>query len=455
MNILRSSRNIEQYHSLSWNWSILVLVAGLLLTDVAVGEDKAVRFTAGTPGSAQYSPLTPGQLEQLVGPIALYPDDLIGIILPATTNPIQVVQAVRFLDEHETDPDLTPDDTWDESILALLNYPEVLRMMDENLDWTVKLGEAVIGQQDQLMDAIQQFRRRANDAGNLRSDDKQTVAKEGDTIEIRPADPEVIYVPSYEPDQVIVRHYVPLYDYSPIGYPVYYYPYAPDYSFSSGFFWGVTTAFIVNWNSHYIHAYGSNNFQHPYYRSNYYTNRFLFPNRSINRNRNRNRSDWRTSGYTRRSGYDRDHRTVTVGSLPQLQNRQIRQSVSTKKSTGKLSLSTKRATRRYGTTPGGRDVHRNQHQQYYGTVRRAGSFNNRTSTAWAQRRYSINQQNRNFTPRVLPHTSTTEKTPAYRTRSGDNHNSSTQSGSSRHSNNDSRSTSTRLWLRTNNGVRPR
>jgi len=295
---------------------MLVLVAGLMMADAAVADDKVVKFSAGSSASEHNSPLTPGQLEDLAGPIALYPDDLIGIILPASTNPLQVVQAQRFLEQHATDADLKPDPEWNESIVALLNYPEVLRLMDSNLDWTIKLGQAVISQDDQLMDAIQRFRRHANAAGNLNSDDKQLVVRQGDTIEIRPTNPEVIYVPSYEPDQVIVRHFAPLYDYSPIGYPVYYYPYAPDYQFSTGLFWGVTTAFLINWNTHYIYSYRSNNFRHPYYGSNYYGNRFLY-------------GDWRNGRSAYRDGRRRSDQTWRQGgrqddtvtrSLPQRQS---------------------------------------------------------------------------------------------------------------------------------------
>ena len=457
MNILRNSRKLERNHLLSRYWSILVLIAGLLLSDTVVGEEKAARFTAGTQSSVQNSPLSPSQLEELVGPIALYPDDLIGIIMPASRKPIQVVQAVRFLDEHETDPDLTPDDTWDESIIALLNYPEVLRMMDGNLDWTVKLGQAVINQQDQVMDAIQQFRRRANAAGNLKSDDKQVVTREGDTIEIRPADPEVIYVPSYEPDQVIVSHYGPMYDYYPVGYPVYYYPYAPDYTFSSGFFWGLTTAFIVNWNTHYIHAYRSNNYRHPYYRSNYYTNRFLYPDRSLNRLRNRN--DLRSTGYARRSGYDYGHRTVTIGSLPQIrqsrqirqfgnsnQSRQIRQFGSNNQPT-RSSVSTNQNSRRNASTSGRSDGYRNRYHRHPSTAGRAEGNNNHASSTRTQRRSSTYQRNRNTNPRALPHTSTAANSQVQRQSSSNNNNSSQQSGFSRHRNNESGNTTTRFQLR--------
>lgn len=304
------------YNKFDRNWllsrsgSVLVLIAGLMMTDAALADDKVVKFLAGSSASENNTTLTPVQLEDLAGPIALYPDDLIGIILPASTNPVQVVQAERFLERYATDPNLKPDPEWDDSIIALLNYPEVVRLMDSNLDWTVKLGQAVIIQENQLMDAIQRFRRRANAAGNLNSDDKQLVLKQGNTIEIKPANPEVIYVPSYEPDQVIVRNYAPFFNYSSIGYPVYYYPYAPDYRFSTGIFWGVTTAFLINWNTHYIRSYRSNNFRHPYYGSNYYANHFLYGD--WRNRRSAYRDGRKSSNQSWGQGYDHGRRTANV-----------------------------------------------------------------------------------------------------------------------------------------------
>src|SRR5437773_1784923 len=84
------------------------------------------------------------ELDTLVGAIALYPDDLVAIVLPATTNPLQLVQADRFLDKRKTDPKLPIDDKWDDSVKALVNYPDVVKMMSGDLDWTSALGEAVV-----------------------------------------------------------------------------------------------------------------------------------------------------------------------------------------------------------------------------------------------------------------------------------------------------------------------
>jgi hypothetical protein len=85
-------------------------------------------------------------LEELVGRVALYPDELIAIVLPASTYPLQIVQAARYLEAHESDPTLEPSAEWDDSIIALLNYPEAIELLNTDLDWTWQLGEAVINQ---------------------------------------------------------------------------------------------------------------------------------------------------------------------------------------------------------------------------------------------------------------------------------------------------------------------
>jgi hypothetical protein len=165
-------------------------------------------------------------LSNLVGPIALYPDDLVSIILPASTNPLQIVQADRFLEKRKADPKAPIDERWDDAVKALLNYPEVVKNMSADLDWTSALGEAVVADQGAVLDAVQSFRRKAQAAGNLKSDGKQVVANQQEIITIVPANPEVIYVPQYNPSTVVVGGY-PYWGYYPSPYPVYYYPYAP------------------------------------------------------------------------------------------------------------------------------------------------------------------------------------------------------------------------------------
>ncbi len=218
--------------------------------------------------------LTVAELEEIVGPVALYPDDLLAIVLPASTYPLQVVQAARFLERLESDSSLKPDEEWDESITALLNYPEVVDLMNEDIDWTWRLGEAVVAQQVDVIAAIESFRDKAYAAGNLKSDDRQTVSNEDGVIEIVPVEEDVIYVPYYEPERVVVYQSRPVYHYYPRAYPVYYYPYPYGHSFTSGYFWGVTTAFSIGWLTDHLHVYHHSYWGHPYYGHNYHNHHY-------------------------------------------------------------------------------------------------------------------------------------------------------------------------------------
>ena len=198
-------------------------------------------------------PMATEELEKLVAPIALYPDDLVAIILPAATNPLQLVQADRFLDKRKTDPKLPVDDKWDDSVKALLNYPDVVKTMSGDLDWTAALGEAVVADQGAVLEAIQVFRRKTQAVGNLKSDDKQVIVVEKEVIKIVPANPEVIYVPQYNPTTVVVAGGYP-WGYWPTPYPVYYYPYPPGAAFATGLIWGAAIGAAWNgghWNTNW------------------------------------------------------------------------------------------------------------------------------------------------------------------------------------------------------------
>jgi hypothetical protein len=132
------------------------------------------------------------------------------------------------------------------------------------------LGAAVLNQREDVLDAIQRFRDRAYDAGNLRSDERQTVTRADRTIAIKPADPKVIYVPYYDPEYVVVYQPVPVYHYYPHRYPVYYYPYPANYVFDTGFFWGVRSWFSIGWHTHFLHVYDYGFYSHPYFGWRYY-----------------------------------------------------------------------------------------------------------------------------------------------------------------------------------------
>ena len=155
------------------------LLSGALLL-LCLAAALSARANVGATGEvvdvAPVELLTKGELQELVGPIALYPDDLLAIVLPAATYPLQVVLAARYLEEREADPGLKPDPDWDASIVALLNYPEVLALLDRELNWTWRLGEAVLLQQQDVIAAVGEFREQAADAGNLQSDEKQNVS---------------------------------------------------------------------------------------------------------------------------------------------------------------------------------------------------------------------------------------------------------------------------------------
>ena len=219
----------------------------------------AVAYAQAPAASGGVAPATdPAQLDQLVGPIALYPDDLVGIILPGSTYPVEIVQADRFLDKRKNDKNLKLNDAWHDSVKSLLNYPDVVKKMSTDLDWTTALGEAVVADQGGVLEAIQRFRRRVQAAGNLKSDDKQTVVVEKEVIQVVQANPEVIYVPQYNPSTIVVAGGYPSYGYYPAPYPVYYYPYPPGAAFATGLIWGA--AITAAWNGgHYATHYGGGN----------------------------------------------------------------------------------------------------------------------------------------------------------------------------------------------------
>jgi len=244
MNGFRTQAAADRRSPSHW----LELLKGIFLLVFAV--NAVAQAPAATGGAA---PAPSGEeLAKLVGPIALYPDDLVGIILPASTNPLQLVQADRYLDKRKADPKLPIDDKWDDSVKSLLNYPDVVKTMSADLDWTSALGEAVVTDQGAVLDAIQAFRRKAQAAGNLKSDAKQVVVVEKEIVTIAPADPQVIYVPQYNPSTVVV-YGAPAWGYYPTPYPSYYYPYAPGAALAAGVVWGA--AIGAAWSGNH---YGAN-----------------------------------------------------------------------------------------------------------------------------------------------------------------------------------------------------
>jgi hypothetical protein len=182
------------------------LCAALSLAIAACAQDP-VAYDSGeyyeTP-AAQPAPLPSSELEQLVAPIALYPDALVAQVLAAATYPDEIAAAASWMQQSsalkgQQLADAVNAQSWDPSVKALAQFPSVLTNMNQNLSWTSALGEAYMNQPAQVMDAVQVLRRRAQAAGNLSSTTQQSVTTQGQTIMIQPANPAVVYVPAYDP----------------------------------------------------------------------------------------------------------------------------------------------------------------------------------------------------------------------------------------------------------------
>jgi hypothetical protein len=200
------------------------------------------------PATSTYTPQSPEQLQQLVAPIALYPDSLVGAILPAATFPEQIVEADRWV---QANPGLAADDLaravnqqpWDASVKALTAFPAVLGNMDQNLSWTSSLGEAYYNQPQDVMAAVQVLRRSAEAAGTLQGTPEQDVTTEGSDIDIEPTDPDVVYVPEYDPWAVYgiaIEAWPGWYDYPGVWYggPYLSFGIGSPIGFYRGYSWG-------------------------------------------------------------------------------------------------------------------------------------------------------------------------------------------------------------------------
>jgi hypothetical protein len=184
--------------------SALVISCALLLA-TAQGELSAAQADQSTSQSANQSPpQTPEQLRQLVAPIALYPDALIAQVLAASTYPSEIVEADRWMQSHSNLKDKKLADevdkqNWDPSVKALTQFPSVLENMDKNLSWTSSLGDAYANHPQDVTDAVQTLRQQARKAGHLNSNEQEKVTTRGNTVIIEPANPQVVYVPAYDP----------------------------------------------------------------------------------------------------------------------------------------------------------------------------------------------------------------------------------------------------------------
>lgn len=253
-------------------------------------------------------PFKPEELDQILAPIALYPDALLSQVLMAATYPLEVVEAARW---SKANPSLkgdaavaaVKDKNWDVSVMSLTAFPQVLVQLDDHLDWTQKLGDAMIGQEQDVADSIQRLRAKAADAGNLKSGKEQTVAFQGSgddrMIVIEQADPNVIYVPAYNPSWAYGSWPYP-------AYPPVYYPPPPGYGYGAalvgGFLFGAgilaTGALFGGWNWGRGNSYVNVN-----------VNRAVSINNNFDRNRFTNNNRWQHDPGHRRGVAYRDPAT--------------------------------------------------------------------------------------------------------------------------------------------------
>ena len=259
--------------------SCVLAVASSLVLMICASASGQGTTPAAAPAAAPAASAAPAakpfkqeELASLVAPIALYPDQVIAQILMASTYPLEVVEAYRWVQANaklkgEALATEAKKQSWDVSVQGLTALPDVLKMMDEKLDWTQKLGDAVLAQQADVLAMVQTLRQKAKDAGNLKSDEHQTVKVEPaaaatpaaagaaatpatttstTTIVIQPTDPEVVYVPTYSPTVVYGSWMYPAYP------PYYYYP--PSYYPGAAFMWGVGVGISIGiwgnvWNN--------------------------------------------------------------------------------------------------------------------------------------------------------------------------------------------------------------
>jgi hypothetical protein len=222
--------------------SILILLLVLCMASWAFAQDE------GTQKKFKQE-----ELDQMLAPIALYPDDLLTQVLMASTYPLEIVQAARWVSTKENKAlkgdQLTAaleKQDWDPSVKSLVNSPEVLTMMNEKLDWTIKLGDAFLASEKDVMDTIQKLRLKAKEAGNLKSNDQQKVLVQENVIVIEPTNPTYVYVATYDPMVVYGTWWYTGY------YPYYYYPY---YGYGGGFWLGAAWGYAwghANWNGAHV-----------------------------------------------------------------------------------------------------------------------------------------------------------------------------------------------------------
>ena len=257
---------------MSWCQSMRVVLVAVLTVAIMPGDTVTASFSLSTipKSSEQASQIQPDQLDSLVAPIALYPDPLLAQTLAASTYPLEIIQLQQWLARNpglkdKALADAVAKQPWDPSIQALAGLPDLVKRLADDIQWTTDLGNAFLAQQSDVMDAVQRMRKKAQDKGNLKSGEQQKVEtkviENKSVIVIEQADPQVIYVPSYDP---VVVWGAPLYPYPPIYYPTGYYAAGLAISFGFGMmmgaFWSGGWGWGCGWSNNNININNNNNF---------------------------------------------------------------------------------------------------------------------------------------------------------------------------------------------------
>jgi len=188
--------------------TITLCLLSCLIANVTLAARAATRLgnTSNVPGAmVPEGGLSAEQMDNLLAPIALYPDPLLAQVLPASTFVDQIDQAARWLRSNNNNPAKIDSQNWDVSVKSVGHYPQVVYMMSDKLDWTTALGQAYVNQSTDVLTSVQRLRARAKAAGYLVTTPQQTVIVEKEVIKVVPAQPQVIYVPTYNPQVVYVQ----------------------------------------------------------------------------------------------------------------------------------------------------------------------------------------------------------------------------------------------------------
>src|ERR1700745_2833921 len=209
----------------------VIVIVGLALSSTAFAQQAQSQEMTTTTNDQQTTTLAPQELDSLVAPIALYPDPLLAQTLAASTYPLEVIQLQQWMNNNKNLQgkalaDAAAKQPWDPSVQSLVEFPDVVQRMADNIQWTTDLGNAFLAQQSDVMDAVQRMRTKAQGTGNLTANGEKKVERQSgeggqQAIAIEQANPDVVYVPSYDP-QMVYGAPPPAYPYYPYSYPGYY-----------------------------------------------------------------------------------------------------------------------------------------------------------------------------------------------------------------------------------------